>query len=158
MRAILLFLLLSTFLLASTDPIEDLPIRKSKRFGVDLTVGQPIPSVLGTLVGANIGSDLRLSLGAGSFWFWSTYTANLKIFLSESNLTGYFGGGLTYLSGKAGAILFWNLPFDQYLTPYIEAGLDYTSDIGLHLGFNFGLTVPEANIILLPGLSFGWYF
>ncbi|MBI3557908.1 MAG: hypothetical protein HY074_16725 [Deltaproteobacteria bacterium] len=127
--------------------------------GFDGTVGMPFPSVVGLMVGFNTGDEARVSIGAGSFGDWATYTVDAKAFLSPSSQwSPYFGAGLSYMSGTASTFLVWDLQFDHAFVPYFEGGMDFQSDMGVHVSFNLGGAAPNGRVIVLPGIALGWYF
>ncbi len=168
MKRVLILIIFSVFFLSANcfakennlfDPSEATEsIRNRKTYGFDLGIGQPFLSFFGGMVGINLGDLFRVSAGGGTSIYWATYQANLKVFTSDSNFAWFFGGGLTYLNGTPGDFLGNYLNVESVVTPHIETGLDYTSEIGFHLNANIGIAIPDSKIIVYPGLAFGWYF
>ncbi len=151
MRVVLFSLLLS--ISAHAGP------RADHWSGFDVTAGMPFPAILGLMVGFNTGDEARVSIGTGSFGHWSTYTLDAKAFLSSnSQWAPYIGAGLSYMTGTASTFLLWDLQFDHAFVPYFEGGMDFQSDMGVHVSFNLAGAAPNGRVIVLPGIALGWYF
>ena len=133
-------------------------VRAEHWSGFDFTAGMPFPSVIGLMLGFNTGDEARVSIGAGSFVHWATYTADAKAFLSEGQWSPYIGAGLSYMTGTASTYLIWDLQFDHAFVPYFEGGMDFQSDLGVHVTFNLAGSAPNGRVMVLPGLALGWYF
>lgn len=141
-----------------TQAKEDQGPRARHWSGFDIGTGAvPFPSVFGAMIGFNVEDDARISIGTGSLVRWTTYQLDAKVFLAPTAWAVYIGGGLDYLTGKAGTFIY-DLQFDKSLVPYVEAGIDFQSEVGVHVGFNFGFAAPNGRIMALPGLALGWYF
>ncbi|HRK01050.1 MAG TPA: hypothetical protein PLH57_00165 [Oligoflexia bacterium] len=126
--------------------------------GFDFALGQPVPSYGGLMIGFHVHDDARLSLAIGEAGQWMTYALDTKIFLSPESVAMYVGGGLSYMNGSEGKFLFWDLQFSNGLIPYIQGGVDWVNEEGFHLGANLGVTVPNGEVVVLPGVAIGWYF
>lgn len=126
--------------------------------GFDIGLGMPFPSFAGGMIGFNFGDEARLSGGVGTLGKWTTYQLDTKVFLGKAAWAGYFGAGVDYIYGTPGKIGPYDLDFAAKWVPYIQFGVDYQSDIGLHLMFNLAGAVPEGEILIWPGLAIGWYF
>lgn len=156
MRALnLLILVLALF---SMGPIAKAGVRAEHWSGFDLGSGAPFPSLVGAALGFNTGDEARVSIGYGIFGPWSVYQADAKFFFSDQEWSFYIGGGLDYMNGAQGKFLIWNLEFDRGFVPYFELGVDFQSQMGIHVGFNLGTAAPNGTLILLPGILIGWYF
>jgi hypothetical protein len=162
--AILLFLLAATpASLAQYEDLEPQPkrsggIRTEKSSGFDGMVGGPFPAVVGFSGAFNFGDDVRLTGGSGTAIEWAVYSLDLKFFLSPDNWAGYFGVGLTYMVGNPGEFLIWDLDIKKSFVPYIQFGVDYQSDIGVHVLFGVSSGIPSAKIVVMPNIAVGWYF
>lgn len=133
-------------------------VRAEHWSGFDLGVGLPFPSFVGGMLGFNIGDDARLSGGAGIFGKHTTYQLDAKVFLGKAAWAGYFGAGLDYMYGTPEKLGSWQLDFNALWVPYMQVGVDFQSDMGVHVSFNLAGAVPHGTLIVLPGLAIGWYF
>lgn len=140
------------------EPSEVSGPRSRHWSGFDFALGMPFPSLAGALLGFNIEDDARLSAGVGTFGNYVTYQLDAKVFLSPSNWAMYVGAGMDYLNGNPGVTLAWDLQFHRAFVPYFETGLDFQSEVGVHVTFNLGASAPNGRFIILPGIAIGWYF
>lgn len=62
------------------------------------------------------------------------------------------------MNGSEGKFLLWDFQFGNAVIPYISFGLDWTNEEGFHLGANLGISVPNGEVVVLPGVAIGWYF
>ncbi len=126
--------------------------------GLDIAAGEPFPVLPGAMLGFNLHEEFRLSVGAGFLEEWNTYQLDVKLFLSPEALAAYIGGGISHMRGGPSKALFWLLEYDKITFPYLEGGMDYTTEIGLHININAGLAGVGPFFIFLPGIALGWYF
>lgn len=126
--------------------------------GIDAGFGEPYPSYAGINLGFNIGDDARLSAGLGTLGRWTSYAGDAKFFATDAQWSPYIGVGLTYITGNAGQYLWWNLDFNNAFVPFLELGMDFQSDIGVHVTFNLAGSAPNGQIVVFPGIVIGWYF
>lgn len=134
-------------------------VRAQKWSGFDIGAGgNPFPSVAGLMLGFNIQNDARIGVGVGTFIHWTVYALDTKLFLTESAWAPYFGAGISYMAGQAGDVLGMDIQFAKAFVPYFQVGIDYQSDLGIHVGFNLAGAAPNGRVIVLPGIAIGWYF
>jgi hypothetical protein len=146
-------------LLALTLPAKAIAGTRADHWsGFDFAAGMPFPSLGGAMLGFNINDDARIAAGVGTFGNWVTYQLDFKFFLGVAPWTTYFGAGFNYMNGHAGDVLLWSFQFSRAFVPYMEAGIDFQSDVGVHVMFNLGGSAPNGHTIVMPGVAVGWYF
>jgi len=144
--------------------------RSAKRLGLSVGIlTEPAPTLIGYNLSYNFSNRVRLSLGYGSVSSTDpsftvdvkTYGADLKFFVTDSNVAFFVGGGASRVIGSVtGTGSVGGLSLTAGGTFYgPSVGLDWQAG----LGFNFGLEYKylmgkDITSTGLPGVYFGWYF
>lgn len=147
--------------------------RASKKIGLSVgLVSSPFPSLVGYNLSFNALNFLRLTAGYGSISVGTndalaTYTADLKTiafdakgFLLDWNFAPFVCLGYTSVSGTiTGTTTAGGTSLASTGSSiYYGGGLDWQTNIGFNLGFEYKMATISSNSIGLPGVYFGWYF
>jgi hypothetical protein len=143
--------------------------RSVKKFGVGVgLITEPFPSVIGYNVSYNLAQFLRLGVGYGSIsasgagysFDVKTIAVDAKAFLLDWNLSPFVNLGFTNVSGTisgTGSASGLSLT-STGSSIYYGGGLDWQTNFGFNIGFDFKVMSIGGQSLSAPGAYFGWYF
>jgi hypothetical protein len=144
--------------------------RAAKRIGLSVGIlSEPAPTLIGYNLSYNFSKRARLTLGYGSVSASDpnftidvkTYGADLKVFLTESNVSFFGGASVSRVIGSiSGSGSVGGLSLSSGGTFYgPSVGLDWQAGLGFNFGVEYKyLMGKDITATGLPGVYFGWYF
>ncbi len=140
-----LFCLASTLLLATTEKLEE--IKMKKRFGVGLSAAGPL-SVLGLEADINLTESISISAGLGTGMDYSTMMIKGKYYLLGDQVSPYFAAGIArwWTDGTNEK----NIGPSVLANKFLEQA-DYSK------GFNVWMFYPAVGVQFIHPLGFSIY-
>jgi hypothetical protein len=144
--------------------------RSTKRIGLSVGIlSEPAPTLIGYNLSYNISKRVRMTLGYGSVSATDpnftvdvkTYGADLKVFLTDSNVSFFGGASASRVIGSvSGSGSVGGLSLSAGGTFYgPSVGLDWQAGLGFNFGVEYKYLMGSGITATgLPGVYFGWYF